>query len=119
MLNRKEKMVMHFIFDKCKNKSSVLISPEEISNHLYSKFEVGKVEIDEIINNLVLDNYITVILSDKKGQLIYCISLDKNGESFLRDQENKKKTTINLIIRTVALAVLSFAVGLILKAIFS
>ena len=119
MLSKQEKLVMQYIFDKCKNKSSVLISPDELCNMLAPKYEVGKIEIDEIINNLVLENYITMVLSDKKGKPIYCMSLDKKGESFERDIENSKKTTIKLVVRTVALAVLSFVVGLILKAIFS
>lgn len=119
MLSKKEKMTMQYIFEKCKEKSSVLLTPEELCNNLSPKFDVQCIEMDEIINNLVLENYITMILSDKKGKPIYCISLDKKGESFERDIENSKKGTIKLIVRTIALAVLSFVVGLILKAIFS
>ena len=119
MLSKKEKMTMQYIFDKCKEKTSVLLTPEELCNNLSPKFDVQNIEMDEIINNLVLENYITMVMSDKKGKPIYCISLDKKGESFERDRENARKGTAKLIVRTVALAVLSFVVGLILKAIFS
>ena len=119
MLSRKEKQVMRYIYDKANKKDSVLISPDELSNALMPTFDVGAVEIDEIVNNLVLENYITMVMSDKKGKPIYCISLDKKGESFLRDAEDAKKRTWILIGRTIALAVLSFVVGLVLKAIFS
>lgn len=119
MLSKKEKLIMTYIFEKCKDKTSVLIFPEELSNYLGEKYPTGAIEVTEIINNLVLDNYISMVLSDRKGKQIFCISLEKKGESFLRDLETNKKKTINLIIRTIALAVLSFAVGLILKAIFS
>ncbi len=119
MLSKKEKHLMHYIFNKCKDKDSVLISPEELINCASAKYNLTKIEIDEIIDNLVLENYITMVLSDKKGKPIYCVSLDKKGESFLRDEQNKKKSTVNIILRTVALAVLSFVVGLILKAIFT
>ncbi len=119
MLSKKEKFIMYYIFDKCTNKDSVLISPEELQNYALSKYEFTLPEIGEIIDNLVLENYITMILSDKKGKPIYCISLDKKGESFVREEQNKKKNTFNIIMRTVLLAVLSFVVGLVLKAIFS
>ncbi len=119
MLNRKEKFIMAYIFEKCQNKDSVLISPEELQNYSLSKFNISLPEIGEIIENLVLENYITMVLSDKKGSPIYCISLDKKGEGFLREQKNKRKSTVNIIVRTVLLAILSFVVGVLLKAIFS
>ena len=118
-MTKKEKIVMEYIFKKCKNKESVLMTCEELINLFPEKIDVGKVEIDEIIENLVLDHYITMILSDKKGKPIYCVSLDKKGESWERDNENRRKDTIKLVTRTVLLAILSFAVGLLLKAIFS
>ena len=118
-MTKKEKIVMDYIFNKCKNKESVLVSCDEIVNLFPDSDGMQKTEIDEIISNLVLDHYITMIMSDKKGKPIYCISLDKKGESWERDRENKKKENIKLITRTVLLAILSFAVGLLLKAIFS
>lgn len=116
---KKEKMVMDYIFDKSNGKDSVLISFKEITDVLTKNLlETSDVEIDEIMQNLSLDGYINVILSDKKGKPIYCVSLDKKGVSWRRDAENRRKTTIMLVVRTVLLAVLSFAVGLILKAVF-
>ena len=118
-MTKKEIKVMDYIFDKCKKKESVLISVEELICLFPENVSMEKVEIDEIVSNLVLDHYITMILSDKKGKPIYCISLDKKGESWERDKLNKKRDTVKLITRTVLLAILSFAVGLLLKAIFS
>ncbi len=118
MLNKKEKSVMSYLYTKCKGKESSLISPQEISNQLMPKFEINSVEVDQILNGLVLDNYIDVVHSDSKGKLIYCISLKQKGASFERETEHNKKTTYLIIMRTVLLAILSFAVGIILKAIF-
>lgn len=118
MLNRKEKFAMTYIFNKCDGKESVLISPEELLNFLNSKYDLKLADVTEIVNALVLENYISMVLSDKKGKTIYCISLDKRGESFVRDMENSKKNITMLIVRTILLAVLSFTVGMILKAIF-
>ncbi len=119
MLNKKEKKVMKFLYEKCKDKESSLIAPQEITNYLMPKYEINNVEVDQIINSLVLDNYIDVVHSDSKGKLIYVISLKQKGSSFKRELKHKKKMTYMIIVRTIALAVLSFIVGIILKNIFS
>lgn len=118
MLSRKEKKVMTYIYSKCKGKESSLISPQEIANFLMPTFEVNTIEVDQIINALVLDNYIEVVHSDNKGKLIYVISLKQKGASFEREVQHNRKTTYIFIARTVILAILSFVVTLILKAIF-
>lgn len=118
-MTKREKIVMNYIFSKCNNKESILLTSDELINLFPMNSGVDKIEMDEIMNNLVLDHYISLIMSDKKGKPMYCVSLDKKGESWERDKENKKKETIKLIVRTVALAILSFAVGILLKAIFS
>ena len=118
MLNKKEKLVMDFLFSECANKQSTLISPVDIQNALSPKFEVTDAEIDQIVNYLMIENYIDVVNSDKNGKLIYCISLKSKGEGYLREKKNKKKITYLILARTVILACVSFAVTLILKAIF-
>ena len=71
------------------------------------------------MDGLSQENYISVVNSDKNGKLVYCISVLVKGKAFIREQENAKKNLTIMIVRTVALAVLSFVVGIILKAIFS
>lgn len=109
---------MSYIFQKCEGKDSILISPEELGNVLRPRYDLSEQEVKDIVDNLVLDGYISMILSDKKGKTIYCISLDKKGESFERDRENEKKNLRVLIIRTILLAILSTFVGLLIKWIF-
>lgn len=120
-MNKKEKIVMDYIFDKASSKDSVLISVDELESFVEGETNtnVGQTELDEILQNLSLDGYVNVITSDRKGKPIYCISLEKKGESYKRDKENRKRTSMLLIVRTVLLAVLSFVVGLVLKAIFT
>lgn len=118
MLSKKEKVLMNYIFKKCEGKESMLITPEELENQLKPRYDVTRKELEQLIEGLVLDRYITMILSDKNGKPIYCISLDKKGESYERDKETERKTLIKLVVRTVLLAVLSTAVGVILKLIF-
>ena len=120
MLNRKEKIIMQYLFDTCmSNDNKCLLSAKDISVAVYSKVDMTEYEVDEIIKNLSLDEYIDVIYSDKKGQTVYCISLDEKGKAFAREKHNNKVTINMLILRTVLLAILSFVVGLILKAIFT
>ena len=119
MLSKKEHTVMNFIYSKCQNSETALISPTDIATACLDKFDLTAIEIDQILNGLMLDNYIDVVNSDKKGKLVYCITLKQKGASYKRDLDQKKKSTIMLITRTVSLAILSFTVGVILKAIFS
>ena len=118
MLNGKEKKVMQFLFTECSGKKSSLIEPEDILNFLQPKYEINNIELEQILNGLVLENYIDLVNSDKNGKLVYCISLKAKGESFERDQKNTKKKAYLILIRTVILACISFAITMILKAIF-
>lgn len=120
MLNRREKIVMQYLFDTCNaNSGKCLVSAQDISTSIYSKIDLNEFEIDEIIKNLILDGYVDVIYSDKKGKKIYCVTLTEQGQGFARQKRNSKINASVLIARTVLLAILSFVVGLILKAIFT
>lgn len=119
MLFRKEKAVMRLIFSKCENKEKTcLMSPLEISNGVFPKYEIDEVEIEEIIESLKLDNYITVVDSERKGKKVYCITLKSKGESFEREISNNRKSLLYKLATTVILAVVSFVIGLLLKALF-
>jgi len=119
MLFRKEKAVMKLIFLKCENKEKTcLMSPLEISNGVFPKYEIDEIEIDEIIESLKLDNYITVVDSERKGKKVYCITLKAKGESFEREISNNRKSLLYKFVTTVVLAVVSFMIGLLLKALF-
>lgn len=118
MLSKKEQAVMGYLFGECVDKESTLISPQAITTALMPKYELNSIEIDQIINALVLDDYIEAVTSDNKGRMVYCIKLKQKGESYLREKSSAKKTATVLIVRTVLLAILSFIVGIILKAIF-
>ena len=118
MLNRKEKKVMQFLYDNCLGKKSSLIEPDDILNYLQPNYDVNNIELEQILSALVLEDYIDMVNSDKNGKLVYCISLKSKGEGFLREQQNAKKNLYIILSRTVILACISFAVTLLLKAIF-
>lgn len=119
MLSKKEKILMQYILDKCQNKDTCLLLPVDIIHSFEPKFKVKQIELQALLDGLVQENYISVVNSDKNGELVYCISLLSKGKSFIREQKNIKKGWTNAIIRTVILAIISFVIGIILKAIFS
>lgn len=118
MLNGKEKKVMQYLFTECSGKKSALIEPDDILNFLQPKYEINNIELDQILNGLVLENYIDIVNSDKNGKLVYCVSLKSKGEGFERERKNAKKNLYLTLTRTVILACISFAITMILKAIF-
>ena len=116
MLNKIDKKVMHYIYNKSYAKGTSLISPQELLSSL--SIVISPTQLNETLNNLQLDGYIEYVISNTKGKQVYCFTLKQKGEAFLREEENYRKTNTKLIIRTILLAVLSFAVGFILKMIF-
>ena len=119
MLSRKEKIVLKYILKESGNRDTCLLLPLDFEHALAPKYNFNQIELQGILDGLVQDNYINLVNSDKNGELIYCISILPKGKSFHREQKHVKKTWVGAVIRTILLAILSFVVGLILKAIFT
>ena len=118
MLSKKEKMIMQYILNESGNRDTCLLLPIDIEHALAPKYTINQIEAQAILDGLVQENYISLVNSDKNGELIYCISILPKGKSFHREEKNIKKSWTSAVIRTVLLAILSFVIGLILKAIF-
>ena len=118
MLSRKEKMIMQYILKESGNKDTCLLLPIDIEHAVAPKYSINQIEAQALLDGLVQENYINLVNSDKNGELIYCISILPKGKSFYREQKNAKKSWGGAVIRTILLAILSFVVGIILKAIF-
>ena len=118
MLTKREKKVLNVLLKLSKKDNTCLTNHEEIVSHLSAKDYLTRKEVDDIVNNLSLQNYIDVILTDNKGTKNFCITIKSKGEGFVREEKDNKKTTVKRILFTVVLAVVSFAVTMILRAIF-
>lgn len=118
MINKKEKMLMKYLLSVCEKKDTCLLSPLDLCHTFEPKYNVNDIELESILEGLTQENYISVVNSDKKGELVYCITILAKGKSFLRDQKNIKINWSVAITRTIILAIISFIVGIILKAIF-
>lgn len=118
-LNKKEKIIMLYLYEKCTEKKSQLVSAEKIIERVSeNKLLITQNELDEIMLYLLKDEYIDYIVTDNKKETFYCVTLKNKGCLFKKDLIKEKQKATYLILRTVALAVLSFIIGLLLKTIF-
>ena len=117
MLSKKERKVMTFIFEEIKGKSSLLVSPHDTLNVLDLN-GVTLSEFDKIVNALKMDGYLDLVYSDRRGEKIYCVSLTEKGKGYKRSVKVLKRTVLFRVGLSAALAVFSFLIGLVLKAIF-
>ena len=118
MLNRQENEVMRAVYAMCDGKESCLVSPLELVGILPDrKYTPEKVEA--ILRSLELDDYFDLIESDRKGERMFVITLHANGFAYKRTAQQMKRSIAFKIGLSVAGAVVTFVVGLILKGIFS
>ena len=63
-MTKKERLVMRYLCQKCQQKRTYLVSPQEITQALSKKFILSVEEIDEIMVELQNLNYIEFVVSD-------------------------------------------------------
>lgn len=117
-MTKKEKMVMSYLCEKCQQKRTYLISPQEITQALSKRFVLSIQEIDEIMVSLSNENFIDFVVSDSKKGYFYCVNLKKCGQTYNADTKKNRKAFGLLVLRSIFLATVSFVFGMILKAIF-
>lgn len=118
MLDKKEKLVMKYLSDVCVGKKTYLISADQIASFVCKKYLLSVSELDDIMISLNKDNYIDFVAMDGRKGYYYCISLKNRGLTYKKDQVKEKKQVAFIVLRTVGLALLSFAIGFLLKVIF-
>ncbi len=109
---------MKHLLTVCAEKDTCLLTPLDLCHVFDPKYTVKEIELQSLLDGLSQENYINVVNSDKNGELIYCITILAKGKAFVREEKNIKKTWGVAITRTIILAIISFIVGIILKAIF-
>lgn len=117
MLNKLESKVMGALFLECENKKTILITPIDLMRIIGDKALTEGV-VDKIVSDLSSDGYLDLIYSDRHGEKVYCVTLTEKGKGFLRGKKVMKRTLFFRFMVTVVLAVVSFVIGLVLKAIF-
>lgn len=118
-LNKKEDEVMNAVFTLANGKERVLVSPYEIIALLPPKAQYDEEKLERILRALELDGYFELISSDRKGEKMYVIHLQAAGLAYKRSDYQRRRGIYFKIALAVGSAVITFVIGLILKAIFS
>ena len=119
MLNKQENEVMRAVYDMCDGKDSCLVSPLEIMSLLPAKRKYTPQKVEQILRSLELDDYFDLIASDRKGEKMYVITLHPNGIAYKRTAVQMRRNITFKVALSVAGAVITFVVGILLKVIFS
>lgn len=118
MLSKNENRVMAVIYSECKDKNSLLISPTDLLK-MTGTDKLTLTGLDKVVTDLHTDGYFDLVYSDRRGETVYCIALTEKGKGYPRDVKLIKRNLIFRVGVSVALAFLSFVIGLILKAVFN
>ena len=109
---------MLYLTEVCKTKKTYLILSTDIAEFVSKKYIISLTELDDIMIVLEKDKYIDFVVSDGKKGYYYCVTLLNKGLTYKKDLKKEKTELLLLVARTLVLAVLSFVVGVLLKAIF-
>ena len=112
-----ENKIMYVLFLEGQKKNPFLLSPTDLIN-LSGVKNFSSVELEKTLTNLAMDGYFDIIYSERQGERVYCFSLLKKGKAFMREKKMARRNLIFRIVISLSLAVMSFLVGLLLKAIF-
>ena len=121
ILGKKERVLMKIIYQQASSspKGKCLLAPLDLLAKIPYKVSFKESELDEILNQLVLDNYFECERAKKpNGDPMYIITLKENGISYLRDKRVAQRKLAFRIILTAIIAAFSFSIKYILQAIF-
>lgn len=117
MLSANESKVMHVLFLEGQKKNPFLISPDDILNLAGIK-NFSRHDLENALSNLAFDGYFDIIYSERQNERVYCFTLLKKGKAYLREKQKAKRNIVLRVMLSAGLAVMSFLIGLLLKAIF-
>ncbi len=110
---------MDRVYELCEREGGCLCMPWDILQQFAAKERPDESELQDILHALQADGYLDVILSDRKGEPVYVITLRPGGYTYRRESLQEKRNIAFRVGLAVAGAVLSFLVGLLLRVIFS
>ncbi|NCA67824.1 MAG: hypothetical protein EOM87_07165 [Clostridia bacterium] len=121
ILGKKERVLMKIIYHQASRSPNgkCLLAPLDLLTKIPYKVSFKESELDEILNQLVLDNYFECERAKKpNGDPMYIITLKENGISYLRDKKVAQRKLVFRIIIAALIATFSFSIKYILQAIF-
>ncbi len=118
VLTKKEKAVMRVIYKEAdKQNGACLLTPIAIFEQLPLDIPFEEDELDVILKNLEIDDYFLLTRSDRKGELVYCINMQKKGLQFARVERAFKSNLRFKIFLTLALSVGTALIGVAIRAL--
>lgn len=108
---------MSVLYEECFEKRAALVSPHDLIKKAGGELTVS--EAEKIVKDLASDGYVDFVYSDRRGETIFCVSLTEKGKGFPRSVKMLKRNLIFRLGLTAFFAVLSFLIGIALRAIFS
>lgn len=117
MLNKTERKLLHALNEVCGKRQTFLVSPIDLIK-ISSVKELNTEKLDRVLTELYMDGYFDLIVTDRHGEKVYCITLTEKAKGYERSVKVFKRNIIFRVCLTTALAVFSFLIGVILKRIF-
>lgn len=118
MLNKRESKVMEIVYSLCDERGICLVAPSEILGLLPEKEKFDEEKLEKILSALELDDYFSLLASERKGEKMYVITLHPVGFAFKRNHTQMKRDLAFKLGWAITSAVIAFLVGMILKLIF-
>ncbi|MCR4660811.1 MAG: hypothetical protein K5765_02285 [Clostridia bacterium] len=120
VLTQKERKLMDVVYEiaSSSNEGKCLVTPFELLTKIPYTVDFRKNDLEDVMNQLVLDNYFEYDKARKtNGDIMYVITLKDNGISYLRDRQVARRKLAFRIAITVILAIFSFSIKSILDLI--
>lgn len=112
VLTKKEKAVMRVVYQEAeKQGGSCLLTPIDIFSQIPLDIDIEENELDTTLRNLEIDEYFDLTLSDKKGELVYCINMQKKGLQFARVERAFRSNVMFRLIFAMCTATVGALVG--------
>lgn len=117
-LNKRENEVMNAVFELSGGKERFLVAPYELTAILPSRGRYDEALLEKTLASLALDGYFELVESERKGEKTYVIHMREAGLSYRRQDYQRKRAVFFRWTVAALGAVVTFLVGLLLKAIF-
>ncbi len=119
VLTKKEKEVMRVVFNQSDKQSGVcLLTPIDFFSKIPLDLEIKEDELEPTLRALEVDGYFDITLSDKKGELIYCINMNQKGLAFARVEKAFRKNLRFRLLLALICGMASAVAGVIIRLIF-
>lgn len=121
ILTKKEKALLMAILSLSeKNDDAIcLVTPLELFKMLPYDLDYSANELEPLMKGLEIDDYFEYILTDKKGEPVYCVTMHQKGLSYARMERAWRRSIWNKVMITAAMAVVSGTVVWIVRVILN